>query len=69
MAVQVSKTDGESTERCITRFNKKVQAARFVMMLKKSRYFKKKLTKRQTRTAAVMREMYRAKAAKQKFYS
>lgn len=69
MAVKVQKQDGESTERCITRFNKKVQAARFVQWLKKNRYFKKKLTKRQARKSAVMREMYRAKARRNKFYS
>ena len=69
MPVRVQKQEGESTERCITRFNKKVQAARFVSMLKYNRYHKKKLSGRQIRKAAVMREMYRGKAAKQKFYS
>ncbi len=69
MPIKVVKTEGESTERCITRFNKKVQAARVLSLLKMKRYHKKKSTRRQTRTAAVMREMYRGKAAKAKFYS
>lgn len=69
MAIKVFKTEGESTERCITRFNKKVQAARVLSLLKERRYHKKSKTRRQTRTAALMREMYRAKAAKAKFYS
>lgn len=69
MAVKVTKKEGESTERCITRFAKKVQAARFVYRLKFDKYFTKKLTKRQIRKAAMMREMYRKKAARDKFYS
>lgn len=69
MPIRVVKTEGESTERCITRFNKKVQAARVLNLLKERRYNKKARTRRQVRTAALMREMYRGKAAKAKFYS
>lgn len=69
MPVRVVKDDNESTERCITRFNKKVQAAPFVSDVKKKRYFKKKSTKRQVRIGAIIREQYRAKAQRAKHYS
>jgi len=68
MKVTVWKDDKESNERAITRFNKKVQASRKLLEIRKSRYNKKVSTKRYTRDAAVMREFYRSKKEKNKFY-
>lgn len=68
MKVTVWKNDGESNERCIARFNKKVQGSRKVLKIRTSRYNKKPLTKIKVREAAVMREFYRAKKSKNQFY-
>ena len=68
MKVTVWKDDKESNERAITRFNKKVQASRKLLEVRKGRYHKKAATKRYTRAAAVMREFYRSKKEKNKFY-
>lgn len=68
MKVTVWKDDKESNERAITRFNKKVQASRKLLEIRTSRYNKKASTKRYTRDAAVMREFYRSKKEKNKFY-
>lgn len=68
MKVTVWKSDKESNERAITRFNKKVQASRKLLDVRGSRYHKKKETKRHSRAAAVMRDFYRTKREKSKFY-
>jgi hypothetical protein len=68
MIVVVHKKDGESNERCITRFNKRVQASRKIMKVRKERYNAKAPTRRQVRAGAVMRDFYRAKKAKKSFY-
>ena len=68
MKVTVWKNDKESMERCITRFNKKVQGSRKLLKLKGERYFSKSPTKRYVRQAAIMREQYRAKNERTKFY-
>ncbi|MFH1218600.1 MAG: hypothetical protein V1679_02055 [Candidatus Peregrinibacteria bacterium] len=68
MKVVVTKKDGESNERSITRFNKTVQASRKILKVKADRYHLKPKTKRQERTAAVMREKYRADREKIKFH-
>ena len=68
MKVQVVKKDKESNERCISRFNKKVQASRKLLEIKKARYHKKSPSKTQTRAGAVMRDKYRAAKEKNKFY-
>ena len=68
MKVHVIKNEKESNERCISRFNKKVQASRKIFEIKKKRYHKKSATKTQTRASAVMRDKYRAAKEKNKFY-
>ncbi len=68
MKVHVIKNEKESNERCISRFNKKVQASRKLFEIKKKRYHKKSVTKTQTRASAVMRDKYRAAKEKNKFY-
>ena len=68
MRVTVWKNDKESTERCITRFNKKVQASRKLLGLREKRYYEKPVSKLRARAAATMRDMYRAKREKNKFY-
>ena len=68
MKVTVWKNDKESTERCITRFNKKVQASRKLVELRSKRYNQRKPRKRRVRAAAVMRENYRTQREKNKFY-
>lgn len=68
MKVTVWKNDKESTERCITRFNKKVQASKKLVNLRSKRYNQKKPRKKQVRTAAIIREAYRTQREKNKFY-
>lgn len=68
MKVTIWKNDKESSERAITRFNKKVQGSRKLLKIKNDRYFSKKLTRRKARIVAVLREHYRALNAKNKFY-
>ncbi len=68
MKVIVWKSDKESNERCITRFNKKVQASRKLLLLRSKRYHSKSDTKGQTRAAAIMRSHYRKLKEKNRFY-
>ena len=69
MKVEVVKRDKESNERLITRFNKKVQASRKILKVREQRYHKGKPTKRYVRAGAVMRENYRAKRERNRFYA
>ncbi|MBD3330828.1 hypothetical protein GF354_04850 [Candidatus Peregrinibacteria bacterium] len=68
MIVTVWKNEKESNERCITRFNKRVQASRKMLLLRSTRYNTKKPTKSKVRTAAIMRSKYRALKERSKFY-
>lgn len=68
MKVTIWKKEGESNERAITRFNKKVQGSRKVLKVRTERYHAKAPTKRYTRAAAIKRDFYRAKREKTKFY-
>jgi ribosomal protein S21 len=68
MAVKVIRNPKESPDRLIARFNKKMQSSRIIVRLKVRRYFRKPLKKRQIRSAAIMRDMYRGKREKMKFY-
>ena len=63
------KKQNESNERLISRFKKVVQRSRIVMDAKKGRYHKNEPTKKYIRESAVKREFYRAKRAKEQFYS
>lgn len=68
MKVTVIKNEKESNERCITRFNKLVQASRKLFLLRANRFHHKKLTKGKVRKGAIMREKYRGLREKSKFY-
>ncbi|MBL4693875.1 hypothetical protein JKY72_00705 [Candidatus Gracilibacteria bacterium] len=68
MIVKIWKGEKDSNERCITKFNKRVQASRKIPKVRSGRYHKKSLTRRQIRAAAIMREHYRAIRDKNKFY-
>ena len=68
MRVTIWKSDKESNERAITRFNKKVQGSRKMLELRSKKYHKKQPTKRYTREAAVMRDYYRSKKERSRFY-
>lgn len=62
------KKPNESNEKLMGRFKKVVQRSQ-VMLLKRKRFFADKPTKTQVRAAAVIREMYRKKRERAKFYS
>lgn len=68
MKVQVTKTDKESNERLIARFNKKVQSSRKLIKVREERYWEQKPKKKRVRMAAIMRENYRKKREQSKFY-
>ena len=68
MRVTIWKNDKESNERAITRFNKKVQASRKLIVLRDKRYYEKDESKRHSRAKAIMRDHYRAQREKGKFY-
>ncbi|MBU1151748.1 hypothetical protein KJ632_02880 [Patescibacteria group bacterium] len=69
MRVTIWKNDKESSERSITRFNKKVQGSRKILKLKAEKFHAAKLSKRKVRDAAVLREGYRAINKKNAFYN
>jgi ribosomal protein S21 len=68
MRVTIWKNDKESTERAITRFNKKVQASRKLLEVRAGKHHSKPKTKRLQRKVAIMREFYRSQRDKNKFY-
>lgn len=68
MTVRVFRNPKESADRLISRFNKKVQGSRILLDVREKRYFKKQESKRHQRKAAVMRDFYRTKREKMKFY-
>ncbi len=68
MRVIIWKNEKESSERAITRFNKKVQASRKLLKVRGERYHKRSVSRLKQRAAATMREFYRAKREKSKFY-
>lgn len=68
MQVVVVVSDKESNERAISRFNKAVQSSRKLLKVRSERYHSRPESRRHSRAAAVMREHYRGKRAKNKFY-
>ena len=68
MAIRVYRNPKESLDRLISRFNKKVQASRVILEVKSRRYWKKPVTKRVARKAAIMREYYRGLRDKMQYY-
>ncbi|MBT6068750.1 hypothetical protein HOG48_03270 [Candidatus Peregrinibacteria bacterium] len=69
MGVYAIKKTGQSDDKLVNEFNKRVQKARTIPRVRSSRYHKKLKTKRQVRQGAVMREKYRAENARKKFYN
>jgi len=65
--ITVVKNDKESVDRVISRFNKKVQASRILLVSREKRYRKKALTKRLQRKKAIMREFHRDQKEKKRF--
>ncbi len=68
MPISIARQEGESNEKAISRFKKKVQGAKTVLKLKRARFHEGKLNKRKLRARAVMREYYRAKRRKEMYY-
>lgn len=68
MSIRVMKNPKESVDRLISRFNKKVQASRIVILSKSKRYLKKQPSARHQRKGAIMRSHYRLQREKSKFY-
>ncbi len=68
MQVTIWKNDKESNERAITRWNKKVQASRKLMVIRTSRYHARPKTASYQRTRAIKRDHYRSLREKNKFY-
>lgn len=68
MPITLVRNQKESSERVLGKFNKIVQKSRVVMEARNRRYHSKPLTPRLIKQKALMREMYRAKREKMKFY-
>ena len=65
--IYLKKNQKESNEKLISRFQKKVQGSRVIVMAKERMHFKKPIKKRHIRTRAIMREHYRSLREKQKY--
>lgn len=65
--IYLKKGPKESNEKLISRFQKKVQGSRIVLLAKARKYFKKPVKKSGIRKRAIMREHYRALREKQKY--
>lgn len=69
MSVAVVKKENESNEKLVSRFEKKIQQARFIQWLKKNRFFKKKLSNRKTKDAGLSACRYRTERERLKYYN
>ena len=67
ISIHVTKNQGESSEKVISRFQKLVKSSRIINEVKDSRYHERSPRKRKMRAAAKMREFYRSKKEKEKF--
>lgn len=65
--IYIKKQPKESNEKLISRFQKKVQGSRIIILVKERKYFKKPVKKGGVRKRAIMREHYRALREKQKY--
>lgn len=68
MPITVIRNPKESSERVIAKFHKVMQKSRVVLEVRKTRYRDKKPTRRIMRRRAMMRDFYRAKREKTKYY-
>lgn len=65
--IYLKKNPKESNEKLISRFQKKVQGSRILLLAKEKMYFKKRVKKGGIRKKAIMREHYRSVREKQKY--
>ncbi|MEK7523909.1 MAG: hypothetical protein AAB588_02645 [Patescibacteria group bacterium] len=65
--IHLKKNPKESNEKLISRFQKKVQGSRIIILAKEKMYFKKPMKKRLIRKRAIMREFYRDAREKAKY--
>lgn len=65
--IYLKKNSKESNEKLISRFQKKVQGSRIILLAKDRMYYKKPIKKKKIRARAIMREHYRALREKQKY--
>lgn len=68
MAIAVVKKEGESNEKLVSRFEKKVQQGRAVQFLRRNRYHKRNLSRRKIRLAGLKRVEFQTVREKLKFY-
>lgn len=66
-AIHVTKMPKESNEKLASRFQKKVQGSRVILMAKDLVYHKGNLTKEEIRARAIMRDKYREVREKQRY--
>lgn len=64
----VEPKDGESSEKRVARFKQWYNRSRISQIVKFRRYRRKKASRRLTREGAKMREAYRAKREREKYY-
>lgn len=64
----VAENTKESSEKRVARFKQWFNRSRVGNLVKSRRYRKKKLSKRQEREGALVREQYRAERERKKFY-
>lgn len=65
--IYLKKNSKESNEKLVSRFQKKVQGSRIILLAKERMYYKKPIKKKKIRARAIMREHYRAVREKQKY--
>ena len=68
MSVWAVAKKGENNEKLMKRFKQQVQSARIILVVRTSKYHKKKKTKRRVRQEAVMASKFRAIREKEKLY-
>ncbi len=65
----VVKGTGESNEKLLKRFSKRIKSRKLMNRFRANRYFVQKPTRTKVRASAVCREAYRAEAKKKEFLS
>ncbi|MBI5412782.1 hypothetical protein HZA42_00355 [Candidatus Peregrinibacteria bacterium] len=65
--IYLKKSPKESNEKLISRFQKKVQGSRILLLVKEKMYFRKPKKSGFIRKKAIMRDHYRALREKQKY--
>lgn len=68
MGVYAIKKQGQSDDKLVNEFNKRIQKSRIVQRSRAVRYRIKPKTKRLIRQAAIIRERYRAQNKKNQYY-